>query len=136
MSFNCREAAGTAHQETRTHLKNNHRAEQPRNNQTVGWHTSKEPWFDFKPTTEHMRDAMAEPKKVFVFRAKSPSNQPALPAFTQKETFIFGAEPLPSQSTPDALKPWGASAGVLSASPSRSVTPDRLDRLETHSRQQ
>ena len=105
VSFNWHKVAGTTRQETAAQLDNTYNREQLRNNQLIGWNTSKKPGFNFKPTTQKTIEAMAKPKKDFVFGAKSPSNQPALTALTQKELFGFGAESSLSQSTPNAPEP-------------------------------
>ena len=105
MSSNWRVAACTARQETAAHLTNTHRAEQHCDKQISGGDTNKEPEFDFNPLTQQTIKAVAEPKEIFVFGAKDPTNQPVLPAFTQKELFVLGAGSSVSQSTPTGLKP-------------------------------
>ena len=70
-------------------------------------------------------------KKVFVFGAKSPINQPVLTVLRHKEIFVFGAESSPNQSTHTTPQTKGASAGVLSTLPSRSIALDHPDRLQT-----
>jgi hypothetical protein len=76
---NWREAARTTRQETAAHLT------------IAGGDTNKEPEFDFNPLMQQTIKAVAEPKIFFLFRANAPTNQPALPAFTQKELFVFEA---------------------------------------------
>jgi hypothetical protein len=88
-----------ARQETAAHLRNTCRADQLQDNQLMGWDTSKKLGPDFKATTQQTTEATTKPNNVFVFGTKSPSNQPALPALTQKELLVFGAESSPSQST-------------------------------------
>ena len=60
---------------------------------------------DVNQLTQQTIKAVAEPKEIFVFGAMDTTNQPALPAFTQKELFGFGAGSSASQSTPTGPKP-------------------------------